>query len=93
MQIAFTLPMLNFRNPQLLDEQIFSERLHPRFLLSARTGAPVMSAVRSLSGVNRTWRGHRQTDATDPMRTSCRVRCPSSISHVVRRKAPDDAGA
>jgi hypothetical protein len=29
MQIAFTLPMLNFRNPQLLDEQIFSERLHP----------------------------------------------------------------
>jgi hypothetical protein len=34
-------------NPQLLDEQIFSERLHPRFLLSAaRTGPPVMSADR-----------------------------------------------
>jgi hypothetical protein len=28
-----------------------------------------MSAVRSLSGVNRTWRAHRQTDANDPERT------------------------
>jgi hypothetical protein len=31
-----------------------------------------MSAVRSLSGVNRTWRGHRQTDANDPSTKSLR---------------------
>jgi hypothetical protein len=29
-------------NPQLLDEQIFSERLHPRFLLLADTVAKVV---------------------------------------------------
>src|ERR1700730_16471351 len=39
----------------------------------ARNGPPAMSAFRSLSGVNRTWRGHRQTDANDPTRTSDRL--------------------
>jgi hypothetical protein len=39
-------------------------------LLLARTGPPAMSAIRSLSGVNRTWHGHVISVAIDPKLTS-----------------------
>jgi|ERR1700730_13088507 len=47
---------------------------------------PAMSAVYSLSGVNRTWRGHRQTDANGASPTSGLIACKAGfVSFLTRR--------
>jgi hypothetical protein len=38
--------------------------------ISARTGPPAMSAIRSLTGVDRTWRRRRNSVEIDPSRSS-----------------------
>ena len=58
-------PMLS-RGNEVTNRTNLLRRMSPEL---ARTGPLAMSAVRSLSEVNRTWRGHRQNDANDPSAT------------------------
>ena len=54
----------------------------------ARTGPPAMSALRSLSGVNRTWREMPNSVANDPQRTLCRRAALSTVQSSELLPAP-----